>query len=89
MERRNRSLEALESLTYVDSLDDHQRAPALLRWMSKYIANENISDCINLEQDSLKKLSELFYKNINFLKTYREKIKQQLDQGEQIKKFIA
>jgi hypothetical protein len=88
MERRNRSLKALEELYFIDSLDDDQRAPLLLRWSDKYL-DVDISSSFDLELNDLKKLSELFYKNIEFLKKYRKDIKKQLDSGKDIKKFFS
>ncbi|MCK5110872.1 MAG: hypothetical protein KAQ94_05070 [Arcobacteraceae bacterium] len=88
MERRNRSLKALEELTYIDSLDDNQKAPALQRWSEKYL-DVDISESFDLELLDLQKLSELFYKNINFLKEYRVNIKKELDKGKDIKKFFS
>ena len=87
MERRNRSLEALGELTFIDSLEPYDRAPALVRWVKKYL-DEDISN-FDLEIDELKKLSELFYKNINFLKEHTKNVKQEMDKGEDIKKFFT
>ncbi len=88
MERRNRSLKALEELIYIDSLDDNQKAPSLKRWSEKYLI-EDISKNFDLKLNDFKKLSELFYKNINFLKDYRFKIKKELDSSKNIKKFFS
>ncbi len=87
MERRDRSLKALEELIYIDSLDTYEKAPSLLRWSNTYL-QEDIFNSFDLELLELEKLSELFYKNINFLKEHRLEIKQQLDLGNNIKKFF-
>lgn len=88
MERRNRSLKALEELTYVDSLDDSQKAASLQRWSEKYLTLD-MNDSFDLEMVDLRKLSELFYKNINFLKDYRKDLKKEIDKGRDIKKFLS
>ncbi|MBI3873551.1 MAG: hypothetical protein HY307_00785, partial [Arcobacter sp.] len=41
MERRDRSLEAYKKLIYIDSLDELEKAPALLRWSDAYMKDEN------------------------------------------------
>jgi hypothetical protein len=87
MERRNRSLKALEELKYIDSLDDQQRAKQLLVWSNSYMT-ESIVESFDLSLANLKELAELFYKNINFLKSYREEIKIQLDNKDKIKSFF-
>ncbi len=88
MERRNRSLKALEELTYINSLDDNQKAPSLQRWSEKYLTID-IKDSFDLELLDLQKLSELFYKNINFIKNFRSNLKKELDKGKDIKKFFS
>ena len=88
MERRNRSLKALEELTYVDSLDDNQKAVSLQRWSEKYLTLD-MNDSFDLEIVDLRKLLELFYKNINFLKDYRKDLKKEIDKGKDIKKFFS
>ncbi|MEA3553103.1 MAG: hypothetical protein U9R39_01735 [Campylobacterota bacterium] len=87
MERRNRSLEALDKLQYIDALDNEDRAVQLATWVNKYLENESIED-FDLEYNDLKKLSELFYKNINFLKQHRKDVKHQLDSHHKIKQFL-
>jgi hypothetical protein len=89
MERRDRSLIALSELKYIDSLDDYDRAPAIVRWMNKYITDIDVSKCIDLELSGLEELSELFYKNLNFLKSHKDTIKKELDQTKKIKAFIS
>ncbi len=88
MERRNRSLKALEELIYIDSLDDNQKAQLLKNWSEKYL-NEDILESFSLELIELQKLSELFFKNINFLKRYRADLKIDLDKSKVIKKFFT
>jgi hypothetical protein len=88
MERRNRSLEALNKLCYIDSLDDYDKASALEQWVLKYL-NGTFEEEFDLRLDDLKKLSELFYKNIHFLKEHTIHIKQELENHNNIKKFFS
>ncbi len=87
MERRDRSLKALEELNYLDSLDTEERAQALVRWNNKYLIETKITD-FDLEQDDLLKLSELFYKNINFLKNHKEELRQSMVENRKMKRFL-
>lgn len=87
MERRDRSLKALEELNYLDSLDTEERAQALVRWNNKYLIETKIID-FDLEQDDLLKLSELFYKNINFLKNHKEELRQSMVENRKMKRFL-
>ena len=87
MERRNRSLRALENLRYIDSLDSGLRAKKLLSWMEEYAQNNGIED-FDLPLTELHQLSELFYKNILFLKDHTNELKSQLNTNTQIKKFF-
>ena len=87
MERRNRSLEALTRLQYIDSLDDDEKAKNLLSWADIYL-EDDISKSLNLDITQLHTFSELFYKNINFIKIYRANLKKQMDNGREIKKFF-
>ena len=87
MERRNRSLEALKRLQYIDTLDIQQRAHLLVGWVDQYIDDVSINN-IDLTINDMKHLSELFYKNINFLKQHQKDIKFQLDSHHKIKKFL-
>ncbi len=87
MERRNRSLEVLEELAYADSLIETERAPALQRWAEKYLTSDFLEN-IDLTTSDLKKLSELFYKNVLFLKQQKDEIKEQLNREKDIKKFF-
>ncbi len=87
MERRNRSLEALDSLIYLDSLDDELRAKALKNWMEQYLQDKDVED-FDLSLQNLKIMSELFYKNINFLKTFNEQLGLKINSSSKIKKFL-
>jgi len=87
MERRNRSLIALEELKYINFLDDVQRAPELQKWCENYLTEQEITD-FDLELEDLKRLNELFYSNISFLKEYKENIRLELLDNKKLKKFI-
>ena len=87
MERRNRSLEALKRLQYIDTLDTELRASSLITWADQYISDISTEN-VDLELNDLKQLSELFYKNINFLKLHQKDVKQQLDSHHKIKQFL-
>jgi len=88
MERRNRSLEALKKLYYIDSLDEYNKALELEKWVIKYL-DGTFEEEFDLELNDLQKLSELFYKNISFLKHHTSKLKQELKDHDQIKKFFS
>ena len=88
MERRNWSLKALKSLRYLDSLESDEKAIALQKWVETYLMNNQIED-FNLELKDLETLSELFYKNISFLKNHREKMKIQIDEQKKIREFLV
>ena len=85
MERRNRSLEALQKLQYIDSLDELEKGESLLRWGKDYLQEESFE----LTIEEMKIFLELFYKNINFLKNHKEIIKCELENQQNIKKFFA
>lgn len=87
MERRDWSLKALNELTYIDSLTEEEKAQGLQSWATTYLTNHNISE-FDLELDELKKLSELFFKNINFLHIHREHIREKLINIQKMKKFL-
>ena len=87
MERRNWSLKALDELIYIDSLDSFERAEALVRWNKKYLENNDISN-FDLEIEELKKLQELFYKNINFLKEHKEIVRQEMVSNRKKQRFF-
>jgi len=88
MERRNRSLKALKSLQYIDSLDSELRASSLQKWVEDYLVDSHIED-FNLEINDLEKLSELFYTNISFLKKHKQSIQSQLGNQTKIREFLV
>ncbi len=87
MERRNWSLEALAKLRYLDSLDSEQKAEALKNWVEFYLTNNKIED-FDLELKDLNILSELFYKNIIFLKNHKENMREQINNHKKIREFL-
>lgn len=87
MERRNRSIEALQELRYIDSLDPEQRAESLRNWVEVNLSQKSIED-FDLELTDLNNLSELFYKNISFLKQHRKNMKHQIDNHKKIREFL-
>jgi hypothetical protein len=87
MERRNRSLKALKELTYIDSLDSFAKADALVKWFDDYLKDDSIEN-FDLELDDLKRLEELFFKNINFLKNHKEDTRQELVKMQKMKRFL-
>jgi len=87
MERRDWSLKALKELVYADSLDPEEKAEALVSWHSKYLTENQIED-FDLELSDLKKLEELFFKNIKFLKTHKENTRRELARIQKMKKFL-
>jgi len=87
MERRNWSLKALSDLKYIDSLDPELRAESLNAWFKLYLTNNKIED-FDLEIQDLNSLSELFYKNISFLKEHRIDMKTQIDNHKRIREFL-
>ena len=87
MERRSRSLEALSSLQYIDSLDSELKANSLLLWFNKYLKDRSIEE-FDLELSDLKVLSELFYKHIRFLKKHQSLLNDELKNHKKIKEFL-
>lgn len=87
MERRDRSIKALEELIYIDSLESYEKADALVRWNKKHLTDTKISD-FDLEINDLKKLSELFFKSINFLKEYKEQARQDMIANKKMQRFL-
>lgn len=87
MERRNWSLKALNELIYIDSLDSFEKADALVSWYNDYLG-ENPIEKFDLELKDLKKLEELFYKNIDFLKHIKEEARQELIRIRKVKSFL-
>ncbi len=88
MERRDRSLKALEELIYIDSLDSYERADALVRWHNKYLSSADISE-FDLEKSDLERLLELFYKNISFLKEHREQTRKDMVDNKKMQRFLG
>ena len=86
-EKRERSQKALKELRYIDSLDDKERADSLLLFMDEFSYDISIHN-LDLELKQLKQLSELFYKNIMFLKRYRGEMKEEIDSHNKIKNFL-
>ena len=87
MERRDRSLKALKELTYIDSLDSYEKADAIVRWFDTYLKDDSIEN-FDLELTDLKRLEELFFKNINFLKNHREETRQEIIKMQKMKRFL-
>ena len=87
MERRNRSVKALSELRYIDSLESEEKAESLKEWVIKYLSESKIED-FDLSLDDLNALSELFYKNIIFLKQHRENMKFEIDNHKKIREFL-
>ena len=87
MERRNRSLKALEEFKYLDSLEGEEKAQRIQVWVLKYITDTPIED-FDLTIEELKTLEELFFKNINFLKKHQNSIKKELDENKKIQEFL-
>lgn len=88
MERRDRSLKALKELQFLDSLDDQERADGLVRWGTKYISNEEESLDFDLEIQDLERLSELYYKNLQFLKNYKNQMQDQMRKNRKMQTFL-
>ena len=86
MERRNWSLKALQELKYIDTLDDNERAESLKKWVESNI--DNTTEEFDLELKDKKVLSELYYKNIAFMKTHRTNMKQAIDNHKKIREFL-
>lgn len=87
MERRNRAVKALQELVYIDSLESHERADALVRWYNKYLSDTNVTD-FDLMQSDFEKMLELFYKNINFLKEHKEQTRKDMVENRKMQRFL-
>jgi len=87
MERRDRSLKALEELKYINSLDPTDRATKLITWVEAYLPNDGIFN-FDLELSDLKELSELFYSNISFLKEHKQNTRDELLRTQKLKTFL-
>lgn len=88
MERRNRSIKALEELNIIDSLDAHEKAQRLVVWANQYLGSDVIV-YDNLEVSNMNRFAELMYKNINFLKKHKENTRVELEEAKNIKKFLS
>lgn len=86
MERRDRSLKALNELVYINSLDDQERADELVKWAGEYLTHD-ISE-FDLELEDLKKLSELFFTNLIFLKEFKDQKKESIEELQKLKKYL-
>jgi len=87
MERRNWSLKALSDLRYLDSLEFELKAESLKAWVELYLSENSIED-FDLNINDLNSLSELFYKNISFLKNHRKNMKREIDNHKKIREFL-
>ena len=87
MERRNRTIEALERLIYIDSLDGNDKADNLVKWYDTYLKDCEIED-FDLELVELKQLKELFFKNIKFLRKHKEDTRLELVKIKKMKRFL-
>ena len=88
MERRDRSLKALNELIYIDSLDASSRALGIVRWVEKYLQGEGI-DGFDLELNELYVMSELFHKNISFLKMHLKDTKKEWLNTKKMRQFFT
>ncbi len=90
MERRDRSIKALQRLQYIDAIDDDNlRASSLSSWVTEYLSGHSSIEDFQLEIDQLERLRELLFKNISFLKTHRQNMKKELDDYKKIKQFLS
>ena len=87
MERRNRSIKALDELKFISYLEEEEKAQRLILWANKYLEKGNIND-FDLELKDLESLSELFYSKLEFLNIKKDKTKDELDQSKKLKKFM-
>ena len=87
MERRNKSIEALNRLIYIDSLDPDDRAIALIVWSKDYLEKSSITE-LDLKLEEFKQLSELFFKNINFMKKHKEDTRKEILKTQKLQKFL-
>ncbi len=87
MERRDWSLKALSELNRIDSLESFEKADAIVRWHENYLSKNEITD-FDLEKDDLIRLSELFFKNIKFLKDQKDIARDEIKRINNTKKFL-
>jgi hypothetical protein len=74
----------LQDLEYASSLNKEQRGDGILRWASDH----SDDDLATLPPKKQKKLSELLFRSIEFLKLDRSLIKKSIINLENIKKFL-
>lgn len=87
METRDWSIIAYNELVNLTSQEDSKRADSIVKWYQKYFAENDITS-LNLEKDQLVKFSEYYYMNMEFLKKYKVKTKDELDTLSKLKKFL-
>lgn len=87
MERRNRSVKALSELNYIDSLDSYEKADRIVNWYEEYLGNSKIEE-FDLEFQDLKRLEELIFKSINFLKEQKELASSDLTNIKKMRRFL-
>ena len=87
MERRDWSIKALGELRRIDSLESFDKADALVKWFETYLSDNLITD-FDLELDDLVQLSELFYKNIKFLRNQKDIARDEIKRVNNTKKFL-
>lgn len=87
MERRDWSIKALGELRRIDSLESFDKADALVKWFEIYLSDNLITD-FDLELDDLVQLSELFYKNIKFLRNQKDIARDEIKRVNNTKKFL-
>lgn len=87
MERRDWSLKALSELNRIDSLESFEKADAIVRWHENYLSKNEITD-FDLGKDDLIRLSELFFKNIKFLKDQKDIARDEIKRINNTKKFL-
>lgn len=87
MERRDKSLKILGELNYIDSLDSYEKADALVSWYNEHFPDTSIEN-IDLEIEDLKRLEELFFRNLEFLKIQQEKARVELNNMKKLKSFL-
>lgn len=89
MERRNWSLKVLNELQYIYTLDDEQRVKSLEKWVQTYLQESDFLEKLQLSVYELDNFSELFYKNIQFLKEQKNLLQDKLQENDKIKKFFS
>lgn len=68
-------------------MDSFAKADAMVRWFDSYLKDDSIEN-FDLELNDLKKLEELFFKSINFLKNHKEETRQELIKMQKMKRFL-